>query len=86
MITRKTEAISVDGEMLQAFEEFDLGRSGRISKDDFFAIMCTMGDPLKPADFERMLGVFSDAVDHKTDEVSRDGQFVATTVVMIGEI
>jgi len=69
MITRKTEAMSCDHEMLLAFEEFDLGRSGRISKDDFFAIMCTMGDPLKPSDFERLLAVFADAVDTNTDEV-----------------
>uniref|UniRef100_A0A6U5AYY7 EF-hand domain-containing protein n=2 Tax=Hemiselmis TaxID=77924 RepID=A0A6U5AYY7_HEMAN len=69
MITRKTEAMSCDQEMLRAFEEFDLARSGRISKDDFFGIMCTMGDPLKPAEFERMLAVFADAVDTATDEV-----------------
>jgi hypothetical protein len=29
-----------------------------------------MGDPMKPAEFERMLGMFGDAVDTKTDEVS----------------
>ena len=69
MITRKTEAICCDHEMLRAFEEFDLGRSGRIAKDDFFSIMCTMGDPLKPAEFERMLAIFADAVDTQTDEI-----------------
>lgn len=31
--------------------------------------MCTMGDPLKPSDFERLLAVFADAVDTNTDEV-----------------
>jgi hypothetical protein len=55
--------------------QFDLARCGRISKDDFFQIMCMMGDPLKPAEFERMLGAFGDAVDTKTDEVKKKMSF-----------
>jgi hypothetical protein len=58
-----------DGPVFCLFQ-FDLAHCGRITKDEYFQIMCTMGDPMKPAEFERMLNMFSDAVDSKTDEVS----------------
>eukprot|EP00960_Hanusia_phi_P038800 753606-Hanusia_phi.AAC.2 len=68
LIVSKSEAINCEEELLAAFQEFDLAKKGKITKDQFYYIFCGMAETCEQQEIDYMLKLFG-AVD-ENDEVA----------------